>query len=87
MRVSVDGRLEQLTHSSLRTLNYQPVPSSDGEWLCFGSNQTGTRQLYVMSTEGKLVYPITDVTSGWGAMLPHWQPTAQAEPTALSKQN
>jgi Tol biopolymer transport system component len=74
LRVSVDGKLEQLTHSQPGTLNYQPVPSPDGKWACFGSNRTGTRQLYVMSAEGKVVYPITDVPPGWGALWPHWQP-------------
>jgi len=74
MRASVDGRLEQLTHSDPGTLNYQPVPSPDRKWVCFGSNRTGTRQLYVMSANGKVVYPITNVASGWGAMWSHWQP-------------
>ena len=74
MRVRVDGRREQLTHSDPGTLNYQPAPSPNGKWVCFGSNRTGTRQLYVMSTDGKVVYPITAVASGSGAMWPKWQP-------------
>ena len=81
MRVRVDGRQEQLTRSETGTLNYQPVPSPDGKWVCFGSNRNGTRQLYVMSAEGKVVYPITGVPPGWGTMWPHWQPVdPQARP-------
>ena len=52
MRVSLDCRTEQLTHSQAGTLNYHPKPSSDGHWLAFGSNRTGTRQLYVMPADG-----------------------------------
>ena len=52
MRVSLDGRTEQLTHSQSGTLNYHPKPSSDGHWLAFGSNRSGTRQLYVMPADG-----------------------------------
>jgi TolB protein len=76
MRVNLDGERQQLTHSKEGVLNYQPEPSPDGKWICFGSNRTGTRQLYVMSVDGKDIYPITDVSAGWGAILPQWQPTA-----------
>jgi hypothetical protein len=33
------------------------------------------RQLYVMSADGKVVYPITALQPGFGAMWPRWQPT------------
>jgi Tol biopolymer transport system component len=76
VRADVDGNQEQLTHSESGTLNYQPAPSPDGKWVCFGSNRSGRRQLYVMSADGKVVYPITELQPGFGAMWPRWQPTA-----------
>lgn len=74
MRVSLDGRIEQLTHSANGTRHYHPKPSPDGHWLAFGSNRTGTRQLYVMPAEGGPANPITNVPAGHGAMWPSWQP-------------
>lgn len=69
-----DGKVRQLTFSGPEVLNYQPKYSPDGAWIVFGSNRTGTRQLYVMDREGKKTYPVTAVKPGWGAMWPHWQP-------------
>ena len=77
MRVSLGGRTEQLTHSAAGVLNYHPRPSPDGEWVLFGSNRSGVRQLYVARADGADAYPITHVRAGWGAMWPHWQPGAQ----------
>jgi len=77
MRVSMDGKAEQLTRSREGTLNYQPELSSDGKWLVFGSNRTGVRQLYVMRADGDSAYPITNVKPGWGAMWPNWQPVVK----------
>lgn len=84
MRVSLTGAIEQLTQTQARRLNYHPKFSPDGRWLVFGSNRTGTRQLYVMRAEGgDVVYPITHVKPGWGAMWPHWQPPSA--PTIKAK--
>ncbi len=73
----LDGHIRQLTFSQPDVLNYQPKFSPDGRWIIFGSNRTGTRQLYVMDREGKNVYPVTEVKPGWGAMWPHWQPAKE----------
>lgn len=74
MRVSLDGAIEQLTQSPPGTKVYHPTPSPDGRWLVFGSNQTGTRQLYAMPAGGGAAQPITQVPEGSGAMWPHWRP-------------
>lgn len=74
MRVSVEGKSEQLTHSAPGVLQYHPVPSPDGRRLCFGSNRTGTRQLYVCGLDGADAHPITRVPPGSGAMWAYWQP-------------
>ena len=74
MRVSLTGTIEQLTQTQAGHLNYHPKFSPDGQWVVFGSNRTGTRQLYVMCAEGGDVYAITHAKPGWGAMWPHWQP-------------
>ena len=83
MRVSLDGRIEQLTHSRTDMQNYQPKPSPDGHWLAFGSNRTGARQLYVMPANGGPAIPITNVLPGHGEMWPHWQPEGN-RPRAFS---
>ena len=78
MRVSLAGDLEQLTRTANGHLNYHPKFSPDGQWVVFGSNRTGLRQLFVMRAEGGDAYPITQVKPGWGAMWPHWQPTVES---------
>jgi TolB protein len=74
MRASLDGQVTQMTQSKPGTRHYHPKPSPDGRRLAFGSNETGTRQLYVMTVQGKDVHPITQVPAGYGAMWPHWRP-------------
>jgi len=86
MRVSLNGPIEQLTQTENSRLNYHPKFSSDGRWLVFGSNRSGTRQLYVMPAEGGAPYPITCVPPGWGAMWPNWQPVAPT-PTRVNAVN
>ena len=85
MRTQVDGRLEPLTRSTPGTLNYQPIPSPGGRGVCFGSNRTGTRQLYVTNSDGTVVDPITHVSPGWGAMWPHWRPVFGQSPVPGGK--
>lgn len=80
MRAALDGKIERLTRSEPGALNYQPRPSPDSEWVLFGSNRTGVRQLYVARADGADPRPITDVPAGWGAMWPHWQPATVARP-------
>ncbi len=74
MRVSLAGKIEQLTQTQSGRLNYHPTFSPDGEWLVFGSNRSGTRQLYVMRAGEGDAWPITHVKPGWGAMWAYWQP-------------
>ena len=76
MRVSLTGTSDQLTHTLNGRLNYHPKFSPDGQWVVFGSDRSGTRQIYVMPAEGGDAYPITRVKPGWGAMWAHWQPPA-----------
>jgi Tol biopolymer transport system component len=79
MRVSLDGKIDQLTFTPPGTLNYMPRPSPDGRWICFGSNRDGIRQLYVMSADGRIpAYPITHLTAGHGALWPKWQPIVRS---------
>jgi Tol biopolymer transport system component len=74
LRVGLDGRAEQLTHSKPNVGNYHPTPSPDGKWILFGSNRTGTRQLYLARPDGTDVAPITRVPPGSAAMWAHWRP-------------
>ncbi len=74
MRVSISGKIESLTQTAKGRLNYHPKFSPEGQWVVFGSNRTGTRQLYVMPADGGTPRVITHLKPGWGAMWPHWQP-------------
>jgi Tol biopolymer transport system component len=74
MRVSLEGKVEQLTRTRAGSLNYHPNPSPDGEWVLFGSNRTGVRQLDVARPDGADQRPITDLGTGWAAMWGHWRP-------------
>ncbi|HUT73804.1 MAG TPA: hypothetical protein VM221_03080 [Armatimonadota bacterium] len=76
MRVSLDGQVEQLTRSEPRVLHYHPQPSPDGQWLLFGCNRRGARQLYVARADAREAYPLTHVGIGHGAVHGHWQPVA-----------
>ena len=68
MLVSLEGRPQQLTEGPPGTLHYHPEPTPDGEWVLFGSNRTGIRQLYVARADGSDARAVTDVPEGWGAM-------------------
>ncbi|MBX7257968.1 MAG: hypothetical protein K1Y02_16530 [Candidatus Hydrogenedentes bacterium] len=74
MRVSVDGRIEQLTRSKPGVAHYHPKPSPDGKYLAFGSNESGPRRLYVSDLDAAEPQPITPREEGFGAMWLHWQP-------------
>lgn len=84
MRTTLDGEPEQLTHSAPDTLNYHPSPSPDGEWVLFGSNRTGTRQLYVARPDGSEAHQLTDVPAGSAAMWGYWQPRQAGQPMPAS---
>lgn len=77
MRTFLDGRTMQITKSAAGVRNYHPSVSPDGNWLLFGSDRSGTMQLYVSSIDGQRVWPITNVPSGHFAMHGHWQPNPQ----------
>lgn len=77
MRASLDGKVKQLTNSMPGTRHYHPAISSCGKWLLFGSDRTGTMQLYLARTDGSQQQVITSVPPGHCAMHGHWQPQAQ----------
>ncbi|MFM7206312.1 MAG: hypothetical protein ACKO4T_06565 [Planctomycetaceae bacterium] len=74
MRVSLDGRIEQLTRSAPGVRHYHPSPSPDGRLILFGSDRSGTMQLFVSRTDGTDARPVTDVPAGSCAMHGFWQP-------------
>jgi hypothetical protein len=53
LRVTLDGKSEQLTRTPARSMHYHPVASPDGKWLVYGSKRDGVRQLYVMRLSDK----------------------------------
>lgn len=76
MRVTLDGKAVPLTDSKPGTRHYHPAVSPDGKWVLFGSDRSGTMQLYVSRADGQGAYPITAVAPGFCAMHGHWQPVA-----------
>ena len=74
MRVSLDGRVEQLTASRPGVRHYHPSPSPDGCWILFGSDRSGVMQLYVARADGTAARSVTNLPEGSCAMHGHWQP-------------
>jgi Tol biopolymer transport system component len=77
MRVSLEGKTEQLSHCSSGVTHYHPTPSPDGRWLLFGVTRDGVRQLYVARADGSESRQITSFTKGHAAMWASWQPQQQ----------
>lgn len=73
-QTTLDGTVTQLTKTPPGTLHYHPTPSPDGKQLLFGSKRSGVRQLYVMSLADRIERQLTHLSTGHGAMWPHWQP-------------
>jgi len=74
MRVTLEGKVEQLTKSAPGVRHYHPSPSPDGRWLLFGSDSSGIMQLHVARADGTEARPVTNVPAGSCAMHGHWQP-------------
>ena len=78
MRVDLDGNVTPLTHSAKPgTRHYHPAVSPDGMSILFGSDRSGTMQLYVATVDGQDVRPITHVPAGHCAMHGYWQPVPE----------
>ena len=76
MRVSVDGEVQQLTHSQPGVQNFHAAPSPDGREVAFGSTRHGARALYVAREDGSDVRPITEPKPGRAQLHAMWQPGA-----------
>jgi Tol biopolymer transport system component len=76
LRVTLDGKSEQLTDTAAGSVHYHPAPSPDGKWLVYGSKRDGVRQLYLMRLSDRKEHRITDLMKGHAAMWPSWQPRA-----------
>lgn len=74
MRSSLEGQVTRLTNTHRGTRHYHPAVSPDGKWILFGSDRSGTMQLYVSATDGSKVHAITSVPPDSCAMHGHWQP-------------
>jgi Tol biopolymer transport system component len=81
MRADLEGYTNRLTHSPPKTRHYHPAVSPNGKWILFGSDQSGTMQLYVAEVDSKAfdatsVWPVTHVDDWHCAMHGYWQPVA-----------
>ena len=74
MRVSLDGKVEQLTRSAPGVLHYHPKVSADGRQVVFGATRDGVRQLWVARADGSEARKITSLKKGQAAMWARWQP-------------
>lgn len=73
-QVSLQGEQRQLTHSQPGTLHYHPTPSSDGQWLLYGSLRNGVRQLFIRNISTGTELALTQFPTGVAGMWPRWQP-------------
>ncbi|MBI1324911.1 hypothetical protein GC170_17240 [bacterium] len=76
MRVGMQGPAERLTESKPGTRHYHPTVSPDGKRVLFGSDRSGTMQLYVADADGTNARAVTNVPRGHMAMHGHWRPVA-----------
>lgn len=74
MRVSIAGDVQRLTHSKPGVTHFHPRTSDDAQWLLFGSDRDGKRQMYVARADGSAPAPITDLKPGYSANHGHWRP-------------
>jgi Tol biopolymer transport system component len=74
MRVTLDGKITQLTTSAPGVRHYHPNPSPDGRWLLYGSDRSGVMQLVVARADGTESRTVTNVPAGSCAMHGHWRP-------------
>jgi len=72
--VPLDGVPQRLTNSPAGSLHYHPQFSPDGKFLVYGSKRGGVRQIFVRRMSDGTERQITQLTTGHGAMWPHWQP-------------
>jgi Tol biopolymer transport system component len=86
MRVSLDGQVQQLTHSPAGVFCYHPKVSPDGRLVVFGSTRDGARALYVADADGGDVQAITVPVRGRAQIHAYWRPIltdpAQKAPAA-----
>ena len=78
-QIALTGMPSQLTHSAPGSLHYHPTPSRDGQWLVYGGQRQGVRQLFTMQLADRKERQLTRLTVGQAAMWPHWQPLALSE--------
>lgn len=74
MRVSPEGKPEQLTRSEPGVLNFFPQVSPDSKWVLFSSTRSGRRQLFVARADGSGAHPVTKLAAGWGTYNAAWRP-------------
>jgi TolB protein len=77
MRVTLDGKIEQLTRSAPGVMHYHPKVSPDGNWVAFGSTRDGARALYICRADGSDIRAITKPTPGRAQLHAHWQGAAE----------
>ena len=78
-QIALTGLPRQLTHSAPGSLHYHPTPSSDGQWLLYGGQREGVRQLFTMRLAERKERQLTRLPVGQAAMWAHWQPLDASE--------
>ncbi|MEY2882074.1 MAG: hypothetical protein RLZZ15_4454 [Verrucomicrobiota bacterium] len=76
LRVSLAGKIEQLTHSPAGVAYYHPTVSPDGKLIAFGSTRDGPGAQYVAHADGTDIRALTTPTPGRVQLHAHWRPLA-----------
>ena len=77
MRASIEGHVEQLTHSPAGTEHYYPEVSPDGRLVVFGVRQEGAAALAVADADGRNARRVGSPSSDNVQMYPKWRPLAR----------
>ncbi len=74
MKYSLEQNIAiRLTNSTAETINYNPTPGPDGNWIVFGQKKNSNRYLKIMTSNGKALQDYHLLDNGKGAFWYFWR--------------